>query len=126
MEFKDVVSLILTLLTIAGTVIGAAAAIYRLLRKPYDKLDARVTELEGHKAGCAKIFGKDKDAIDQMRRDLNHTNNDVSYVKRVLAFHEEGINLTMQHDIKGNHTSLLEQWMRDSAKIHIYPNDRRN
>ena len=122
---KEVASLISVLLAICGTSVGGLVVVIKNLKKPYNKLDERLKKLEAHPAQCQKKFGNDKESIDQIRRDVNHESRDLQYVKRVMRYLEEGVMLCMQHDIKGNHTHLLEKWMREAPNIHIWEIDKK-
>lgn len=123
---KELSSLALTILSASAIVGGFILWIVSKYRKPFEELrehvdtqdkrnEERLNELESREDTCGKHFDNDKQAIEQLRRDVNR-------LYGVTADNNEGIMLCMQHEVKGNHTELLEQWMRQNARHTIERN----
>lgn len=121
---------------------GNLAAKYKA---PFEKLHGRVDELERHKPKCEERFeelesvksvaetvanhdkylSNDKDSIKAMRRDLNNQADDIYNLYEIVGDLAEGVHLVMQHEVKGNHIVLLEEWMRKNASGNIKRKERK-
>lgn len=79
----------------------------------------QLDDLIGKMDNIQKYLTNDKEALETHRTAINGLAKKQSRLRDVVASNSEGIYLCMQHEVKGNHTDLLEKWMRDSVKNNI-------
>lgn len=76
-----------------------------------DKLDEAIGKIEN----IQKYLTNDKEALETHRAAINGISRNQRRMRGVISSNTNGIMLCMQHEVKGNHTDLLEEWMRNSA-----------
>lgn len=76
-----------------------------------DKFDKAVEKIEQ----IQKYLTNDKETLELHRTAINGLSKNQRKMRGVISSNTNGIMLCMQHDVKGNHTELLEEWMRNSA-----------
>lgn len=141
-----IASLAVSVIAILGFISKSAGNLAAKYRKPFEELHRRVDELEEHKPKCEERFEaleciaglaeivnnhetylkNDREAIVALRRDDNNMAEAIGTLYDIAGDLTEGVHLCMQHDVKGNHTQLLEEWMRDNAASSVKRKDRKH
>lgn len=76
-----------------------------------EKLDEAIGKIEK----IQKYLTNDKEALETHRSAINGLSRNQRKMRGVISSNTNGVMLCMQHEVKGNHTELLEEWMRHAA-----------
>lgn len=120
MEWWQIITAIIV--PILGAVGLIASWIHKIMEKykqPFLEMQQKIDDLAAHQPQCAKYFAADKETLESHTRELNRLARRQEDAYAIIAKQSEGIYLCMQHEVKGNHIELLEQWMRDNARTSI-------
>lgn len=138
-----IIAIVVGVITIIAALKRFIVALSNKYRAPFEELQKQVDALRENRPICEAEFEKaskarkklrretkglasmrkhlanDKETLEAHMRSINSMACSLEDVYEQLAIAIEGIHLVMQHEIKGNHTELLEKWMRESAKKGI-------
>lgn len=82
-----------------------------IVKNKLEKLDGAIEKIEN----IQKYLTNDKEALETHRSAINGISRNQRRMRSVISSNTNGIMLCMQHEVKGNHTELLEEWMRRAA-----------